>query len=310
MRAERFRRVGGVAAGGLLLIISASLFRRRQRRRTASQPEEIATGVYRLTVGPGFGQSNVYFVQSGTAWVLIDAAWAGDSQQIKQAAESLFGANANPAAIVLTHIHPDHSGSARALARMWNVPVYVHPDEMPLASGQLIPEYFNPLDRWLVAPLMRLMPRRMTRSMLEEASLVDVARAFEPSAGVPGLADWQCIPTPGHTPGHVAFFRERDGVLIAGDAVLMVNLNSLWDFVRNKQRVSGPPYISTWNWQAATESVAALARLEPRVLACGHGLTISGPGAARDLRAFADRFRGEGLASVQQPTTADAQVRR
>ena len=50
-----------------------------------------------------------------------------------------------------------------------------------------------------------------------------------------------------------------------------------------RHRVSGPPYISTWNWLAAKESAAVLARLQPRVLACGHGRLMSGPGTAGRL---------------------------
>ena len=173
-----------------------------------------------------------------------------------------------PVAILLTHIHPNHSGSAPELAQIWRVSVYVHPDEMPLASGKIIPEYFNPLDRWLIVPLMKLIPRRVLESKLSKASLADAACAIDPGAGVP------CIPTPGHTPGHVAFFRKSDGVLIAGDAILTMNLNSLWDLLLNRHHVYGPAYILTWNWQIAKESVAALAALEPRVLACGHGNVI------------------------------------
>jgi glyoxylase-like metal-dependent hydrolase (beta-lactamase superfamily II) len=166
-------------------------------------PKEIATGVYCLSIGTGIYQSNVYFVQSGSSWALIDTAWRNRSQLIKTTAESLFGMDKRPAAILLTHIHPDHSGSAPELAQIWRVPVYVHPDEIPLASGKLIPEYFNPLDRWLIVPLMKLMPRQVLESKLSEASLADAACAIDPDAGVPGLPDWQCIPTPGHTPGRV-----------------------------------------------------------------------------------------------------------
>jgi glyoxylase-like metal-dependent hydrolase (beta-lactamase superfamily II) len=254
------------------------------------EPKEIATGVYCLSIGIGIKQSNIYFVQSGSSWVLIDAAWRNSSQLIKTTSESLFGMDTRPVAILLTHIHPDHSGSAPELAEIWKVPVYMHPDEMPLASRKLIPEYFNPLDRWLIVPLLKLMPRRARESKLSEASLEDAACAIDPSAGIPGLPDWQCIPTPGHTPGHMAFFRKSDGVLIAGDAILTVNLNSLWDLLLNRHRVSGPMYILTWNWQLAKESVAVLAALEPRVLACGHGIAMIGPGTAYELRAFSDRF--------------------
>ncbi len=268
----------------------------------ASQPKEIAPGVYCLEVGKGITRSNVYFVRSGSSWALIDTASANCGRVIQEAAEVLFGANTRPAAILLTHNHPDHAGSTLELARRWGCLAYVHPDELPLVTADFstffstVKGYANPLDIWIVLPLMRVMPRRRRESMLSESSFKDVARAFDPNTGVPGLPDWECIPTPGHTPGHVSFFRPSDRVLITGDAVLTVHLNSLWGFLlwgfkRNKQRLSGPPWYTTWSWRAAKESVAPLARLEPRVLACGHGLPMSGTGTAPELRAFADHFR-------------------
>jgi glyoxylase-like metal-dependent hydrolase (beta-lactamase superfamily II) len=77
------------------------------------------------------------------------------------------GTGTRPAAILLTHIHPDHPG------------------DLPLASGRYLPEYGNPLDRWLIVPLLRLMPRRRFEASLSRNSLVGTARAFDPGAGVP-----------------------------------------------------------------------------------------------------------------------------
>lgn len=257
------------------------------------RPEQVAAGVYCLQTGRGITGANVYLLRSGSAWVLIDAAWPHRGQFIKSAAESLFGPGTRPAAIVLTHIHPDHSGSALDLARIWDLPVYVHPRELPLAAGGYLPEYGNPLDRWLVAPLLRLVPRRRAEASLSRNSLEGTARALDPDGSVPGLPDWRAVPTPGHTPGHVAFFRASDRVLITGDAILTVNLNSVRDLLAGRHRVSGPPYISTWNWLAAKESAAVLARLQPRVLACGHGRLMSGPGTADRLRSFSDLFSSQ-----------------
>ena len=95
------------------------------------KPCEIAEGVYWLRFGLVSG--NVYLVKSGASWVLIDTAFRRSGQRIQRTAEALFGAGTRPAAILLTHVHPDHSGSALDLARLWRCPVYVHPDEMPLA---------------------------------------------------------------------------------------------------------------------------------------------------------------------------------
>ncbi len=268
---------------------------------------EIAPDVYCMEAGKGITRSNVYFVRSGSSWVLIDAASANCGRLIRKTAESLFGANRRPASILLTHDHPDHAGSALELARMWDCLVYMHPDELPIATaGDLstFEKYANPLDRWIVLPLLRSMPRRRVESMLSRTSLKDVAQVFDPGAAISNLPDWECIPTPGHTPGQVAFFRTSDQVLITGDALLTVDLNSFWGFVLwglrlNMQRIAGPPWYSTWNKQAAKESVATLAELEPCVLAPGHGVPMIGDGTARELHAFTNHFSS--AASTKQP---------
>jgi glyoxylase-like metal-dependent hydrolase (beta-lactamase superfamily II) len=250
-------------------------------------------------VGKGINRSNVYFVRTESSWVLIDAAPANCGRLIRKAAESLFGANTPPDSILLTHDHPDHVGSALELTRQWRCLVYMHPDELPLAIAEdlsTIGKYANPLDRWIVLPLLRVMPRRWVESMLSRQSLKDVARAFDPGGAVPNLPDWKCIPTPGHTPGHIAFFRAGDRTLITGDAIMTVDLNSFWGFLWwclriKKQRLSSPPWYSTRNVREARESIAVLASLEPRILASGHGIPVKGDGLARELRAFANRFQ-------------------
>ena len=260
---------------------------------TSAVALEIAPDVYCL--GPkGRTQTDVYFVGSGSSWTLIDAGWAKDGPAIKQAAEAVFGTDTRPAAILLTHAHPDHDGSALELARIWDSPVYVHPDELPQANGDFaaITAAAGPLDTWLVLPLMRIMGRRRREAMLARSSLKDVAREFDPSATVPGLPGWECIPTPGHTPGHVSFFRPSDRVLITGDAVVTMRLNSISGLVLQRQGLSGPPWYTSCSWRTAKASVAALARLEPLVLAGGHGTPLTGAKTAGALRAFAEHFSG------------------
>jgi glyoxylase-like metal-dependent hydrolase (beta-lactamase superfamily II) len=249
-----------------------------------------------MEAGKGISRSNVYFVLSGPSWVLIDTASANCGRLIRKTAESLFGADTRPASILLTHDHPDHAGSALELALIWDCPVYLHPDELPLATIKnlsTIEKYANPLDRWIILPLLRAMPRRRIESMLSKESLKDVAQAFDPGDEVPGLPDWECIPAPGHTPGHVAFFRTSDRVLITGDAVVTGDLNSFWGLLLwcsriNRQKVSGPPWYSTWNRRVAKESIAILADLEPYILASGHGVPMKGAGMTRELHAFVE----------------------
>ena len=249
---------------------------------------EIAPDVYCL--GPwGRVQTDVYFVCSGSSWVLIDAGWAKDGPRIERAAESLFGAGARPAAILLTHCHPDHAGAALQLARAWDCAVWMHPAERPFATGDFagMRAYAGPLDRLMVLPLMRAMGRRRREEVLARSSFGEVARTFEPGAEIPGLPDWECIPTPGHTPGHVSYFRPRDRVLISGDALMTLKVNTLQGLLLQQSGLSGPPWYTTWSKHAARESIRALARLEPTVLAGGHGAPLTDPDTAARLRAFA-----------------------
>lgn len=274
-------------------------FVKREQREVAGGPcREIAPNVHWLEAGKGFDRSNVYFVRSDSSWVLVDAASRHFGRLIQKSAESVFGAGTRPASILLTHDHPDHAGSALELARMWNCPVYVHPDDLGLATIAdiaTVEEYANPIDRWIVLPLLRMMPRHRVEAMFAEGNLEEVVQTFDPGAEVPDLPDWQCIHTPGYTPGHIALFRPGDRVLIAGDALLTTNLNSVWGSLMwglrlPKLRVSGPPWYSTSDWQAAKQSVSVLAQLEARVLATGHGEPLAGDDIAGEIRAFAAHF--------------------
>ena len=254
----------------------------------ADVARQIAPDVFCL--GPwGRNQTAVYLVRSGSSWVLIDAGWSNDASRIERAAGSLFGSDSRPAAILLTHCHPDHAGSALSLARTWDCAVYMHPAELPIAAGDFAAMVASagPLDRWVVLPVMRAMGKRRREAVLARSSLSEVACRFDPDAGVPGLPGWECLPTPGHTPGHVSYFRPVDRVLITGDAIVTLRLNSWSGLLRGRTGLSGPPWYTTWSRRAAQESVEKLARLEPTVLAGGHGKPLTGTTTAAAVTAFA-----------------------
>jgi glyoxylase-like metal-dependent hydrolase (beta-lactamase superfamily II) len=83
---------------------------------------EAARNVYALTIGRGALSTNVYLIRSGSSWTLVDAGWFGSEKKIRAAAESVFGPETRPTSMVLTHLHPDHSGATAALAERWGVP--------------------------------------------------------------------------------------------------------------------------------------------------------------------------------------------
>ncbi|HUK77982.1 MAG TPA: MBL fold metallo-hydrolase [Thermoleophilia bacterium] len=249
---------------------------------------EIARGVHWLPLRG----ANAYFVGSGETWTLIDAGFPGSGGTIAEAARMLCDTTGQPGSILITHGHPDHVGSAVGLAASWDVPILAPAGELPFIDGTAL--YPEPLVAWLA----RVLPRRAMDALIRGSDLGDAVRPFDPQAGVPGLPDWVCVPTPGHTPGHVAFFRPGDRTLIAGDAVLTMAWSSrlggggggwLWDLACRRPRLSGPPTVVTCDWDDAAASVGVLADLDPWLLATGHGTPFVGPDAARALRAFAAR---------------------
>jgi glyoxylase-like metal-dependent hydrolase (beta-lactamase superfamily II) len=227
--------------------------------------------------------SNVYFAGTRDRWVLIDAGVSGHAAAVVQSACSRFGEDSRPEAILLTHGHFDHAGAALELARYWNVPVYAHPLEFPYLTGKSAYPQKDPTVGGAMAFLSRFFPSRT-------ANVGEVLRDLPSSGEVPGLEGWMAIPTPGHSPGHVAFWRERDATLVAGDAVATANLDSWLGVLTMRPVISRPPSPFTYDWEAARTSVQRLAALAPFVIGAGHGEPVAGPRVADELAGFGREF--------------------
>jgi glyoxylase-like metal-dependent hydrolase (beta-lactamase superfamily II) len=124
----------------------------------------------------------------------------------------------------------------------------------------------------------------------EPVHLGDRVRAFGSELGDESLPGWKFVFTPGHSPGHLAFFRAEDEILLAGDAVTTMNLDSFWAVLTKTRRVTRPPAPVTCDWPAAAESVRRLADLQPATIAAGHGVPMSGDRAVLELAELATDF--------------------
>jgi glyoxylase-like metal-dependent hydrolase (beta-lactamase superfamily II) len=217
---------------------------------------------------------NVYLIGRPNAgdrgWTLIDAGFIGMTEQIARAAARRFGADARPAAILLTHGHVDHVSALEELAERWDVPVYAHSLELPYLTGR---SSYPPPDPTVGGGLMTRLSVLFPRGPLDLGGRV---HALPDDGGVPQLLDWRAIPTPGHAPGHVSFFREADRLLIAGDAFVTTKQESFVAALLKPVYIQGPPTYFTPDWPASRHSVAALAALHPASAGTGHGRPLAG----------------------------------
>ncbi|WP_240676032.1 MBL fold metallo-hydrolase [Botryobacter ruber] len=228
---------------------------------------------------------NLYFVsEPGGSWVLIDTGVYGSASKIKQAAEELFGQNTQPSAILLTHGHFDHIGAVKELASEWQAPVYVHQMELPYVTGQ---SSYPPPDPSVGRGVMAYMSFMYPKKPIDITGFVEI---LPPDGSVPGLPGWRWIPTPGHSPGHVSFFREDDRVLLAGDAFVTRHGESLLAIISQGKEIHGPPAYFTPDWISAHQSVQKLALLQPEVAATGHGLPMWGEELRRQLNELSASF--------------------
>ncbi len=252
---------------------------------------------------------NVFFIShtedNVTRWFLVDAGLGYCAARIKKASVYLFGEDNPPQAILLTHGHADHVGAVADLAAAWNVPVYAHPMEMPYLIGK---SYYPPPDPTVGGGAMTWLSSTFPSKPIDISGSV---KPFPEDGTVPGLPGWQVIHTPGHTPGHVSFFRESDRTLLAGDAFTTVKQESFFAVLSQEQEVNGPPAYFTSDWQAAQQSVQVLADLKPGASGCGHGKPMHGVDLQYGLETLALHFDELAVPKhgryVSQPALTDEQ---
>lgn len=248
----------------------------------SGQLQEVTEDVAGLTVQI----VNICFIGRANAkdWVLVDGGMPGSADAIVSAAEDRYGDNARPQCIVLTHGHFDHVGALIELIRLWDVPVYAHSQELPYLTGRSsYPEPDPSAAGGLVAKMSPWFP-------IEPIQLGAYVHPLPEDGSVPHLPEWKWLHTPGHTPGHVSFYRERDRTLVAGDAFVNVKQESLYKVVMQLEELSGPPRYLTPDWETAARSVRMLQSLRPQAAITGHGKPIAGPELDERLTELATRF--------------------
>ena len=202
--------------------------------------KRLADGLYQLSGFPP-NAINVYLMGD----VVVDAAtrFAG-RRIIRQVRDRPVTAHA------LTHVHPDHQGSSRAICAALGVPLWVGEADVPaMEDGDL---RSRQPDHWV----NRIIDRAWTGPPRQ------VDRALHEGDEVGGFA---VLEVPGHSLGHVAYWRESDRALVLGDVLNGMNL------LTGIPGLHEPPGMLTPDPARNRESARRLAELKPALVCFGHG---------------------------------------
>lgn len=206
----------------------------------------VAEGVRLVTALPPYA-INAYVISHPDGDVLVDAMTRVDTPVLLRAVRGR-----RLAVHVATHAHPDHVGATHAVASKLGIPVWAHALDAPAVEDTgLISE------RQPDAPINRL----FAKVMLGPGH--PVARTLQEGDEVAGFT---VLHTPGHSIGHIALWREADGVLILGD--VLNNQHPLLGFPRGLRL---PLDVFTPDPAANRASAKRLGELGARTILFGHG---------------------------------------
>jgi hydroxyacylglutathione hydrolase len=211
----------------------------------------VAEDVFQIPLTPRDGV-NAYLLGD----VVVDAGTNVNAKRLIQALHGhAVGAHA------LTHGHIDHAGGSRRLVEAYDIPVWVgERDRDAVETGR--PPAPETWAEPAVARLGGFEPVGVARALREGD---DLGHGFT------------VLETPGHSDGHVAFWRESDRTLVLGD--VFFNMHA----VTTARGLREPPRIFTRDPRRNRESARRLAALEPELALFGHGPPLRDPAA---LKAF------------------------
>jgi glyoxylase-like metal-dependent hydrolase (beta-lactamase superfamily II) len=227
---------------------------------------QLVPGVYSLGVAKGFA-SHAFLIDGGDGLTLIDTLFDADAGMIVKQISAIGRTLADLKHIVLTHAHRSHLGGLATLKRLSGATVYSHVWEADIIAGERAAQQvsWRPQD-----PIVTYHFQIGNNLNIAKHTPCTVDQTVADGDAVGPLA---VIHTPGHTPGHLAFWLPAPGILFCGDAV-----------------VTSPKFMAGWpgfvlNKRQHAASLQRLAGYPAEILAFGHGEPITAGGAAR-LRAL------------------------
>ncbi len=214
--------------------------------------DRISTDVLRLSLGP-LDAVNVYVLGD----ILVDSGGKFARRRLLSALSEI-----PISGHVITHAHFDHQGCSQAVCERFEVPLMCGEGDCAAVETGDLTQVLPSRDSWIARLSRRLAgPGHPVSRILCDGDQ---------------LGQFTVIEAPGHTPGHLAFWRKRDRVLVLGDVLFHRNPMTL------RGGLSEPFRFATFDPAMNRTTAQKLAGLEPSVVCFGHGEPL------RDAGRFAE----------------------
>jgi glyoxylase-like metal-dependent hydrolase (beta-lactamase superfamily II) len=179
----------------------------------------VAEGVHRIEDA----YTNWYLIEDGERLTVVDAGVPRSWDSLRTALDQLGRRLEDVAAVVLTHAHFDHVGFAERARSELQVPVHVHENDAPMTRHPWRYDFERtPLAYFATQPQALPIVAEFVRTRaFFPPPLKAVVRFSDGALDVPGAP--RVLFTPGHTLGHCALHLPDRDVVIAGDAVVMLD---------------------------------------------------------------------------------------
>lgn len=231
---------------------------------------EVAADVFWM----GGGLVNWYLLRDGQDLTLVDAGYPGDTDDVIETVASLGSRTGTLSAVLITHAHADHIGAIAQLQAAHGTPAYIGmADAQPARTGLLDQVTMRAVLAAAWRPRVALWAVAAVRRGGRHPDAAPGVRALTAAAGteldLPGRPI--PVPTPGHTPGHLAYYLPRAGAVITGDALVTGHATV---------RQPGPRSLPTMfdaDPAQAQQSLLALSQLDANVILPGHGRPLHQP---------------------------------
>ena len=174
---------------------------------------QLAPGVHSLGVPKGF-DVHAFLIEDDDGLTLIDTLFDADARLVCQQIHLLGYTVGDLKRIVLTHAHRSHLGGLATLKRLSGARVYAHAWEADIVAGE---RKAQQVSWWPQDPVSTYHFQIGNNLDLSHHRPCKVDHFL---AGGERLGVLEVIHTPGHSPGHLAFWLAAPRILITGDAVV------------------------------------------------------------------------------------------